>query len=908
MHVTDAKPAKGPTVLLATKVQPPRAPSGLVERPRLVALATQVMSRRLTVVKAPAGFGKTSLTLAWLKPLLSMGAKVGWLALDIDDDEPARFFHHFAQALRNACGNVGASTMRLTSEASLVPAQAFVPMLINELVEVDDDVCLFIDDYHLVSDPGIHEAVAFLVEHAPSHVHVIVSTRVDPPFPLGRLRARNDVLEIDASDLRFDLDETRALVEHEWPGMLGTNRITHLHANTEGWAAALRISASVLSRETAQDGTVPATPSGASRPFAAYLEDVLMRLPAGMLAFMLRTSMLDELSAPLCEAVTGVAKAQAMLEAIVARQVLLEPTDLEGRHFRYHRLMAEYLVQRLETQHADERADLHRRAYRWYAEREQWTEAVKHAIAAGANDDAVSMMGQCAKALVAKGDLLTLLGWQRQFPAPLMQQQVRVRLAIAWGMALAMRFGDARSMLHAIEADEHTDPERVQWECSAIRAVVEALEDDPERALHTARACLSMTSTDTWATNVLSNVIRFAHWKAGDLEALHATPWIPDSSEGDPRNAFNAVYRLCLLGHAEMQQMRFALAERYFADSMRLAERSSGPNSIAAALCVPMIGHLRYEQGDIDGAEALVIDHMPVIDSAVLLDSVLFAYRLLVRVAFARHQAAHAYALLDRAQAIGHARRWDRLVAGAAVERTRLYLAEGRIIEAAGCVSQLDALAAPSTDALRPVSHEIATYRALATAYLAMARQQTQVAIEILQDALHDVEQRHGTYMALRLRTVLALAWFQSDERELAVDRLREVLAQAEGTGIYRSILDQGPTMVPLLQAVRESKRPDSPIRPSLAYVDRLLDGFDAPRESDEAARHIAGRESLSTRERRIVALIAQGQSNKEIARTLGIAPETVKTHVKNIFVKLDVDKRAHAVMRAQALGLVANA
>ena len=188
------------------------------------------------------------------------------------------------------------------------------------------------------------------------------------------------------------------------------------------------------------------------------------------------------------------------------------------------------------------------------------------------------------------------------------------------------------------------------------------------RALAIAQPCLDRPSTDSWTTNVVSNVVRFGHWKAGNLQALYATPWIPYSIEEDQRNVFASVYRLCLLGHAEMQQMHFALAERYFTESMQLAERHAGPKSISAALCAPMIAQIWYEQGRLDEAEALLVDLMPVIDLAVLLDSTLIAYRVLVRIAIARSDAERAYALLDQAQTLGYARRWDRMIAGVLVE------------------------------------------------------------------------------------------------------------------------------------------------------------------------------------------------------------------------------------------------
>ncbi|MDN7177372.1 LuxR C-terminal-related transcriptional regulator [Caballeronia sp. SEWSISQ10-4 2] len=896
-------------VLLATKVLPPRLPTGLIDRPRLFDLVTQAENRRLTVIKAPAGFGKTSLAITWLNQLRASGARVAWLSLDDADDEPARFIHHLAQSLRHACSSVGVSAIGLTAETSLVPAHSIMSTLINELAEVEDEVFIFLDDYHLISLPAIHDAMSFFIANAPSHVHVIVCTRADPALPLARLRAQNELLEVDASTLRFNFDETQRFVERECPGRLGTSGVKSLHATTEGWAAALRISASVLSREEPRPGSELSVPSGASRPFAAYLEDMLRRLPDDMVAFMLRTAILDRLTAPLCQAVTGVKASQGMLEAIAARQLLLEPMDLEGHWFRYHPLLGEYLRQRLGTQSGDELAELHRRACRWYASQEIWTDAVRHAIAAGDTDDAITLIGNCAMALVKKGDLLTLLGWQRHFPAHLMRGQVDVTLAIAWGMALAMRFDDALAMLDTIGRDVTVDatPEHdnIRWECQAIRSVVTALQDDPQTALTMAQGCLDRPSTDIWTTNVVSNVVRFGHWKAGDLKDLYATPWIPYSIEEDQRNVFSSVYRLCLLGLAEMQQMHFALAERYFVESARLAEYHAGPQSASAALCAPMIAQIRYEEGRLDEAEALIVDLMPVVNVAVMVDGVLIAYLLLVRIAVSRANTEQAYSLLDQAQTLGYARQWDRLIAVALVERTRLYLAEGRMTEASACVVQLERLTAAYSNPRRSNSAEIANYCAVGAAFVAMAHNRMQDAVALLSKVLQSLESRHSDYHALRVRTAIAVAWLGANERARAVEVFRDVLKVAAPAGMYRTILDQGPEIGTLLHAVREDTRCTAQTKELLAYIDHLLEGWRARYQPESRQIPGAERESLSARERNILELIAEGQSNKEIARTLGIAPETVKSHVKSIFMKLDVDKRAHAVARAQGLGLV---
>ncbi|WP_230426703.1 LuxR C-terminal-related transcriptional regulator [Cupriavidus yeoncheonensis] len=906
--------------LLATKIVPPRMPQGLIERPRLLACLAQGSERRLTVIKAPAGFGKTSLAVAWLAQLQAEGARTAWLSVDEDDDEPARFVNHLTESLRLACGDIGASALSLTIDASLVPPRTVVAMLINELAQVDRHLYLFLDDYHLISVADIHDAVALLLQHGPPNLHIVLGTREDPPLPLARLRARNELLEVDASMLRFSFDETQRFLERECEAGLPYASVNQLHSATEGWAAALRLSATMLTRGDPRAGRSMEAPSGTSRPIAAYLEDMLACEPAELVGFMLRTSILDRLCAPLCLAVTGAGNSQALLDTLAARQLLLEPLDLEGRWFRYHQLLRDYLHQRLAAHAGSDVAELHRRAYRWYASEALWTDAVRHALAAGDKAAAVAMIGECAMALVRKGDLLTLLGWQRQLPAEILRGQAEVRLALARGMALALRFQEALAMLDTLEHDAADgalpDPDHCLWECKAIRAVMTALQDDPPGALRQAEACLAhpvgAVGVDTWTLNALTNIVRFGHWKAGRLAELYATPWIPYPVEDDPRNLFTTVYRSCLLGLAELQQMHFTLAERHFVQAMRMAEQNAGPQSPAAALCAPLLAQLRYEHDEIDAAEALLLERAPVINAVVLLDSVLVAHTLLVRIAAARGQIEQGHYWVDVALSIGHQRAWHRLIAAALLERIRLLLAEARTKEAAACVAQLDELAHASATSGRASASEIDRYRVLGTAGLAMAQQRAADAIPLLDSLLVRFPQGRPDYLALRARTMVALACLAAGDPARATMECREVLAAVESSGAYRTILDQGPGIGALLRTVRESTPASEENRGRLACIDQLLERCNARyslREkppSPPSPPPTPQQEALSVRERGILDLIAAGQSNKEIARTLGIGPETVKTHVKSIFVKLSVDKRAQAVARAQTLGLVA--
>ncbi len=446
-----------PLPILVTKIQPPGLSSVLLDRPRLLALLPLVRTKQLTLIKAAAGFGKTSVALAWAECLRGVDSKIAWLSLDEDDDVPGRLLYYAAHALQRACGGLGSAVIDMIAEISLLPVETGISTLINELAELDDDVFLFLDDYHHITEPAIHEGLSYFLRHASSNFHMVLMTRTEPPFPLARLRVQDQLLEVDASALRFDLVETRRFLEQGHVRDVNATDVKVLHSTTDGWPAALRLVASASAH--GKGGLTPYVRSmpGVARPIGVYIEDMLATLPQEMVAFMARISILDRFNTPLCETVTGETSSQELLQAIVSRQLLLTPLDQDGYWYRYHPLLAEFLRQRLQTRNGAEVSELHRRAAHWFASKELWTEAVTHAIAAGDTHQAVNWIEHCAMAMVKRGDLLTLLDWQRQLPNQLMRGQLSARLAIAWGMALAMRFAEALALLTDIEQDLVSD-------------------------------------------------------------------------------------------------------------------------------------------------------------------------------------------------------------------------------------------------------------------------------------------------------------------------------------------------------------------------------------------------------------------------------------------------------------------
>jgi LuxR family maltose regulon positive regulatory protein len=391
--------------------------------------------------------------------------------------------------------------------------------------------------------------------------------------------------------------------------------------------------------------------------------------------------------------------------------------------------------------------------------------------------------------------------------------------------------------------------------------------------------------------------------KSGNLKQFYATPWIPYSVEEDRRNVFASVYRHCLTGLAEERQMRLMAAERHYREGLRIAEQNVGPDSIAAALPASLIARIKYEQGQLDEAEAWVIDRIPLISAATMLDCVWSAYFVISRVATARMNFERARTLLERAENLGVARDWGRLSAGVIAEQARLYVNDGRLDEAAACVDRLERLAR-KYPAARPCAwSEVEWHHKLARAHLLGQQARPDEAISILQQLQREAEAMQHRQFLICIAIRLSAVQLTAGKVPEAVGRFRRVLAACAAAGLYQTVLDEGPLISNLLLTTRESGNVQADLVP---YVSRLEAGLQRAGQDRLAPNSGAPiLTALSRREAGILKLIAQGLSNKEVARRLDIGPETVKSHLKSVFNKLGVEKRAQAVSRAQTLGLV---
>lgn len=900
-RLADAMNAMPLDIFVRTKINTARPPRGAINRSRLDAVRAAASQVRLVTITAPGGFGKTTLAAAWVQHWRTQGHHCAWLSLESDDDEPARFLYCLAQALNRLSQGVGGAALALLQGSTLAAPRAVVSLLINDLEPLDGEVFVVLDDYQRIHDAAIHDAVAFIIQHAPPQLHLVIASRAAVPLPLVRLRAQGDWLDVDAMALRFDEDETSRFLHAACSQRPTVEQVARLHRDTEGWAAALRLAA----LGSGGAATLEPSVSGTSRAFASLIEDLLESLPPATVRFMVETAVLEHLNAELCDAVTGRADATELLDLLMRDNLLVEPLDSEGRWLRYHQLLRDYLLGPLAQRLKISPAALHLRAAHWFARQSAWTDAVRHALDAGDSAQAIEWMAHCGMALVTAGDLITLLGWRRQFPPELLSSQPRVQLAVAWGLTLALRYQEAKPLLDDIEraldaVPPTTEQADVRAQCLTVRAVAMALQDDSLRAGELVAIWRERgISGGAWTFNVVSNIMRFVNWKAGNWVGVYEQPWEPYTQGEDRRHVYSIVYREVLLGNVELEQARLGLAERHAREAMRQAELHAGAQSVSVALAAPLLASLYYEQGQVNQALSLLQPLTSLIDNTAILESVMQAYLVLARIAQAQGQCDRAFALLEHAEAIGYNRGWDRLVAAMLLERLKWLLAEGRLDEAKATGVRMGRLAVAQPASPHCARADLFVFRDWGQSLLALADQRADEARTMLQRLLTQARAASQVLRGMQLGATLTLAHAACDDKEGAFATLRDVIQVAQRSGAGRCMLDVGADLRILLPRFLVSSHCDA----ALGEAVRRLLALEPVSPCRAATQGLTG--ALTERERDVLMLVAFGRSNKEVARAMNISAETVKSHLKSTFAKLGVRQRAQAVVLARSLGLI---
>jgi LuxR family maltose regulon positive regulatory protein len=924
-------------LLLATKLFLPLPSPDAIFRPRLFELLNQSSSRKLTLISAPPGFGKTTLLIEWhaLNPAFGLG----WLALDEADNEGLRFWTYFVAAVQRVHPEVGQEALAtLQSLATTPPSiETVLAGLINEIAALPSDSSfgVVLDDYHVITNLAIHQALTFLLDRLPPQLRLFITSRADPlALPLSRLRVRGELTELRVAQLRFTLEEALSFFRTRNGLTLSDQDIERLATRTEGWVAGLQLAAlSLQDYDPDQAHQFVETFAGNDRYIVDYLlEEVLQRQPPRLQAFLLETSLLDRLTAPLCEAVTGQQGAAMILHQLEKNNLFVVPLDNRREWYRYHHLFAELLSHHLSQTYTQTQInELNLRASQWFEQNKQPSEAVNYALAAHSFDRAADLIEPLAEELTVTAQLLTLKKWYSQFPASLWQSRPYLAMSYAWVLMLTGESGKAENFIRlsyeALETEAGQNiyhPANLMGQILILQTHLASQRGDIARTLELGEKAIGLVSTANagGASGVSSLALVLARNQLENKDARAAEENFRKAVELGKRagNLYTAVSGI--VGLADLQMLRGNLrqAEELLRQGLDLAKPSSSATTLgngkagkplpAASEACSHLSELLMEWNQLEEAEEKLTwgqELAPYLQNSRML---LYNALLAARLAMAKGSYSEAQngfeATEQLADKLGHPA-FKELVRA---YQARLWLIQDRVVEAGEWAKIVAAVGTANRPSLKfwPVQ------TTLARVWLAVGE------IERVQELLEASQAKADEWLFCQLEVQLlqALLWQARGNWRQAIQTLSLGLTLAAPAGFIRLYVDAGPSVAALLQQIVNTDSTDIP----RSYLEKLLGAFPASfQPATEAKAGLSDSPVLvekkvalhqaqfieipSERELEVLRLIAAGLSNQEIADKLVVSPNTIKAHINKIYSKLIVNSRTQAILRARELNLL---
>lgn len=850
------------------------------------------MGAKLTLISAPAGFGKTTLVSEWIA---GYRCPVAWLSLDEEDKDLTRFLVYFIATLQTIAPNTGEGILGLLQSPQPPAVESILSALINEISTFPDTFICVLDDYHFIDSKLIDKALAFLVEHMPRQLRLVIATREDPDLPLARLRARGQLTELRAADLRFFPAEAAEFLNRVMALNLSAEDILALENRTEGWIAGLQLAALSMQGLSETSSFIQSF-TGSHRFVMDYLlEEVFQRQPTELQTFLLRTSILDRMCGSLCDAVLGSQSGLGLgtLEYLEHTNLFIIPLDNERRWFRYHHLFGDLLRQRLRQSFARENiTELHVCASQWYEDNGLTFEAFRHATAANDVERAERLIESEAIGLHYRSVAMPVLEWLASLPKPVLDTRPRLWVRSA---TLALMSGQTRGVEEKLQAAEavfnaqttlqNTKPDDqardLIGQIACARATLALFRYDATAMITQARRALdyldsgNMTFrfTANWA---LSTALMVQGDRAGAIQACQESIAISQKSG----HVFSKILAASNMGALqEMENQLFQAAESY-QQVLRLFNGHPQPN---ASIVLLGLARIFYEWNDLKGAEHYgkqSLDLFLQFDRSI--DRFIISEVFLAHVRLARGDVAGAGAMLAQTEQSVFQKNYLLRLPEIAAAKVSVLLRQGQVSAAAQLVQQYDL--------------------PLCQARVLIAQGEPSAALAKLEILRQQMEAKGWADERFKVMILQTIALHANGEKDKAMELLSEVLARAESEGFIRSFLNEGPRMAELLSmAAVQGIRLD--------YANKLLAAFESEPEGEQLPAPAPKRSSLidplSPRELEVLQLIAQGLSNQEICKRLFLALDTVKGHNRRIFEKLQVKRRTEAIVRAQELDLI---
>ena len=881
------------TPILATKLYIPPPRSKIVLRPRLIERLNEGLSAgcKLTLISASAGFGKTTLVSEWVAVC---GRPVAWLSLDGGDNDPARFISYLIKALQSLQAGMGDGLLAALQSPQPLHIETILTSLLNEISLIPGQFLLVLDDYHSLDSQPVDQCLAFLIDHQPPQMHLVIATREDPQLPLARYRARGHCTELRAADLRFTLAEAADFLNHLMGLNLSEEDVTSLETRTEGWIVGLQLAA--LSMQGHQDTTSFIQSFTGSHHFVLdyLMEEVLGQQSESIQTFLLRTSILERMCGPLCDAILcdPATPGQATLEYLQRANLFIIPQDNERQWYRYHHLFGDLLRKRLGQSLTPEGiAELQLHASQWYEDNDRMLEAFQHAAAANDIERAGRLIESEKMPLHLRGTATTILDWLESLPKTVLDArpalwwwQAGMLLVIGQPLGVEEKLQETEAAM-ALATRPGVGPDETTRDLigkiAAARANVAQMHYQTETILIQSRRALEYLHPDNLSDrSMATRSLGFAYYIQNDLTEAGRAYAEAYSLAQAAGNIVNALLASLRVGQVQASENQLYQAAETYQSVLPLIDEYSPYNASVAYLG---LARIHNEWNDQDAAEAygeqslkLARQYDQVIDRLILSEVFLASLKL------ARRDATGAMEQILQAEETSHFKNYTLRLPDIAFTRARIHLSQGNLDEAAQLVRQND--------------------MPLMQARVLVAQGNPSEALALVEQQRQQAEAKRLPYRLLLVKVVQAVVLFANGEKDPAIKVLAEALALAEPGGYIRLFVDEGALMAELLlEAAARGIMP--------GYVARLLAAFEAEKRDREDKPDPAPAgplvEPLSQRELEILKLIARGLSNREIGERLFLALDTIKGHNRKLFDKLQVQNRTEAVARARELGLL---